>query len=272
MNYTSVDQSKESESNPTINQDANEVDAEFVAKIEKCTAFSLNSSYFTSLKYKKEIQFLFSKHWFVGFDGHINGPLTAENLSNAVQELKRISSEDFDKLFNYTMSGIGPGEILLYYVYNHATLGGNSSSGVDLIIGSQKYEVKAVKTQKGKNDYSDTTFAYDFKLGGTINIQSVLKSFGDLAKTHGQFSSGKMEIPNGKMSLVREADEAEYEKIQDEFRDITKPYFGSHSFIFLSNSTKDLGLPVYVGDVDEKMVYMDRFTSSTLKPMIALIW
>jgi hypothetical protein len=270
MKFTSFYQLKQFESGLTINESADEIDAEFIAKVEKCSAFDLDSSFFNSLDHKKEIQFLISKHWFVGFDGFVDGLLTAENLTKAVQELKKISSANFNKLFNYTFSGVGPGEILLYYVYNNATLGGGSSAGVDLIIGSQKYEVKAVKTQKGKNGYSDTTFAYDFKLGGTLNIQSILKSFGDLAKAHGQFSSGKMEIPNGKMELVKKADEDGYEKIQDEFRDITKPYFSSHLFIFLNNSPKDLGLPVYVGDVDEKMIYMDRFTSGTLKPMIAL--
>lgn len=84
--------------------------------------------------------------------------------------------EFYSKLFNTTISGFGPGEILLYFLIDDLYLSGFTSS-IDAYVGNKPFaEIKAVKKSFKLNWY------YDFRFGSFSNdsnqkIISTIKNF-----------------------------------------------------------------------------------------------
>ena len=244
---------------------------DFISNAEKCTAFTLDAKHFTSLKYKNEIQFLITKHWFPEFNGFISGDITVPNLTSAIEKLKSISKTNFDRLFEYQPKGVGPGEILLYYVYNDARLGGGSSSGVDVIVGSKQYEVKSAKVQTGKNGYQSTKFLYDFKLGGTIDTDAVVAKLFETATKVGMKLKSKTEFSSSLMLELKQAAPKEYEELEELFRKASADYVTKHDFIFFSSKdAKTSGNVLYKGSINRNQIFMDRYTSRNMKPMFSI--
>jgi hypothetical protein len=73
---------------------------------------------------------------------------------------------EFDKIFNDVPTGVGQGEVLLSYLSDEITIGGGSSN-FDVLLGSNKIEVKGVSVDK-------LNFGYNFRLG--VDSRGVLIS------------------------------------------------------------------------------------------------
>ena len=51
-------------------------------------------------------------------------PRDAEQLNKLIRELKGYGNATFERIYKYPMTGVGPGEIMLYFLLNDCTLGG----------------------------------------------------------------------------------------------------------------------------------------------------
>jgi hypothetical protein len=145
-------------------------DWEFIKRAQRVTTFNFITKDFESIENrKKEIQYLFSQTFFPKFD--LTKTVTEVKkyqLNSLIQDLKKEDPKSFENLYTYNLKGIGPGEVLLYFLIDTAKLGGSSSSGADIItVNGIEYEVKAI--QKTSDNY-----AIDFKLGGTINLSEYI--------------------------------------------------------------------------------------------------
>ena len=122
-----------------------DLDSEFLKKAMKLTNFNLSTKDFESLKYKKEIQFLFRTHFFPEFDlDDCLDQVDATKINNVVNKLKGMDAKMFTKMHKYNLKGVGPGEATLYFLLNKAHLGGGTSAGVDLVHGSSKYALSRI--------------------------------------------------------------------------------------------------------------------------------
>lgn len=236
----------------------------FVKSAEKITAFNICSSSFRSLDYKKEIQYLFKKHFFPEFDlSNTLNIIKLQDFNSIVSQLKSFCSISFNNLYNYNVKGIGPGEISMYFTVDSAVLGGGSSAGVDLIDNSGEYEIKAVSiTSDG--------FAKDFKLGGTVPLSGVISEINYLKTTMG-LESPHNEIPKSIINQIKIHKAKEYKIVEKEFALNAANYFKDHRVIFMNNYTKSkLGTIESIQTVKENQIFIDRITSGTVKPLIKL--
>lgn len=245
--------------------DTEDLDLEFVKRAEKVTTFNLTTKDMESLKYKKEIQFLFKKHFFPDFD--LNDCIDKVNmntLNDLVKKLKTQNKNKFENLFKYNLKGIGPGEVLMYFLINKAHLGGGGSAGVDLVVvGDDKYEIKAVSV-------SPKGYVYDFKVGGTLNLSPIMTQLLDLKKRAGAAGKGN-EIPQNSIREIARKFPADYKKALDAYRKETyKDYFSNHSIIFMNNKTVKMGEIVSIKNVQMKDIDILAVTSGTIKPVVRI--
>ena len=239
-----------------------EICENFIKRAENYVTFNFcPKSTFRSTQYKKEVQYLITKHWFPGFGDFCDDELNLHDLQNKINILKSINLEGFNKLFTYAAKGIGDGEVLLYYLYNNATIQGGSSAGIDIILNSTPFEIKAAKTQHGKNGY-DHTFIYDFRLGGTIPLTSLIN------KIQYKLNTTSTEICGSLMEDLKNKDPIFYEEMESMFRDIVEDYFCSHDMIIFSKNKQSFGDIIHLPQITRDMIYMERLTSNTIKPMI----
>jgi hypothetical protein len=243
-----------------------ELNLDFLRKAERVTSFNIVTKDFESLVYKKEIQHLFNKHFFPDFDLSKTIDRVDKNaLNKLIAQLKTEDSRMFSKLHNYSLKGVGPGEATLFFLINNARLGGGSSAKVDLVVGSEKYEVKAVQVSRDN-------FAYDFKLGGTVRLDDITQSLVNLLDKNNA-SGSKTEIKKTVINSLREKRETapEFNAIEDQYRARAYKYFKDHKVIFINNSrSSKQGNIESVMNVKEKDISIERVTSGTIKPMIKL--
>lgn len=242
-----------------------DLNLEFIRRAEIVTSFNLTSSDFTTLDYKKEIQYLFNKHFFPKFNisKTVNG-VNKDKLNRLILELKSISPVMFAKLHSYNLKGIGPGEATLFFLINNAQLGGGTSAGVDLMVGGQGYEMKAVKV-------SNDNMASDFKLGGTVPLSDIIMDLVMLSTKY-KFGGSKTEISGSIVNNMRVKAAAEFKVIESNYADIAyNSYFKGHKIIFVNNSSgPKLGLIESIKQVEKKDIMIERLTSGTVKPKVKL--
>jgi hypothetical protein len=241
------------------------MDKTFISRATRITSFNFTAGDFTSLKYKKEIQYLFNLHFFPKFN--LNKTTSSFNLTTVNTLINGLKSEDkdmFEKLHNYNLKGIGPGEVTLYFLIDTAHLGGGSSAGVDVKIGSKGYEVKAVKVSKDK-------MASDFKLGGTVPLTDIIEDLFKL-NTKLKLAGKKTEMSGGIMDTMREKAPAEFKSIENRFKDIAyNSYFKNHEVIFINNgSGPNFGNIEAVKKISKNEIFIERVTSGTVKPKVKL--
>jgi hypothetical protein len=246
------------------NIDMENLDREFIRRAQKITSFNLTAKDFESLKYKKEIQYLFSLHFFPKFD--LTKTLTrvdADSLNNLVSNLKRESSENYKALHKFQPRGVGPGEVMLYFLIDNAQLGGGGSAGVDLLVGSKKYEVKAVSvTGAGK-------YANNFKVGGTFSLSDIINDTIELKKKAGLGTSS--EVNAGQLETLQKKFPSEMKDIYARYQDRTyQNYFKNHEIIFIRNDTSKIGEILAVKKVKKEEIEFERITSGTIKPRVKL--
>lgn len=241
------------------------LDLEFVRRAERVTSFNLATKDFESLAHKAEIQHLFNKHFFPKFDltRTLRG-VNKSSLNALVSELKRLDSGAFKALYTYNLKGVGPGEVMLYFMINDAHLGGGSSAGVDLVTASGKYEVKAIELFAG-------TYARNFKLGGTVPVGDIAHRLNKLRESL-NLTGSKTEISKTTVDQMRDKSPKGMLEIEESFAETAyQHYFKNHDVIFINNSsTGKMGNVEAVKRVQKADVFIERLTSGTVKPMVKL--
>ena len=240
-----------------------DLDSEFLKKAMKLTNFNLSPTDFQSLKYKKEIQFLFRTHFFPDFDlEDCLDQVDVNKLNNVVAKLKKIDSTMFTKMHQYNLKGIGPGEATLYFLLNKAHLGGGTSAGVDLVHGSSKYEVKSVTL-------SPSGYVKDFKIGGTENLAGIITKAVELKKKAiKKYTNRDTEINKTQIGDIKKKFPREWQKIENEYKNQAYNYFKNHDVIFMNNKTKKIGEIIAIKKVGKKDIELENITSGTVKPAI----
>ncbi len=222
--------------------------------------------------YKELIQSLYKQHFFKSFDPSIalsDFRISKTNINQLVDLLKKDNLDQFKKLHNLPMNGIGPGEITLYLITKTGRLGGTSTAGYDLMMNSgKKYEVKAViwKSVKSK------TYVSDMRLGGNISGMTHLES--DLQKAFHQY--GYTSTPNspeirGELFQRFERDyPEEYSNFERRYQQLAIKYFGDKDVIFIQHNQRqpDFGKVIAIKQVKAKDIKMERYTNRSIKPLI----
>ena len=243
-----------------------ELDMEFIRRAMKVTSFNLAAKDFESPKHKKEIQHLFNLNFFPNFDMNILLDRVDKNkMNNVISRLRKENASNFENLYKYNIKGVGPGEVMLYFILNNSHLGGGSSAGLDLVVGSKGYEVKAV-------DYSPQGYVNNFKVGGTFSLADIIRGVQDLKKSSG-LGSGS-EVNSGHLKEIEKKFPEELQRYYDKYADVTyKNYFKNHEIIFLSNKRGggyQLGDVIDVKQVKKEHIQFERITSGTIKPRILM--
>jgi len=249
--------------------DISQLDSEFLNRAMVRTAFNLIAKDFESLTYKKEIQHLFHLHFFPKFNNsnivHIDR-INASDLKKAIKALQGADTRNFESLYKYNIKGVGPGEVMLYFILNNGHLGGGSSAGVDIVDAAGSFEVKAV-------DYSaNGKYVNNFKIGGTFSIADIIRGIQKLKKDAG-LGSGS-EVNGGQIEAIRNQFPTQLKALENEFIDKSYDnYFKGHKIIFLANKTAGgyrLGDLIGIKQVQKKDIIMERITSGTIKPRVLI--
>ena len=238
------------------------LDMDFIRRAEKVTAFNIVTKDFETLKFKKEIQYLINKNWFPEFDlkNTMNG-VSKDRLNTIIQSLRGSNKSNFLKLHKYPLKGIGPGEATLFFLIDDAKLGGGGSAGVDLIVGSNKYEIKAV-------DITSDGYATNFKLGATFSTADIIRELQDLKKQTGGAGS---EVNKSELEAIRKKFPGDLARIEKDYIDRSyNNYFKNHDIIFIRNSTGKIGDIEAIKKVEKKEISLERVTSGVIKPKVKI--
>lgn len=261
------------------------LDAAFLKRAQKVTSFNLRAADFESTQYKAEIQHLFRTHLFPDFDlsQTMVGPPNVAQLNKRIDILKRQNFGNYNKLHFYNLKGVGPGEATLYFLLDDAHLGGGGSAGVDLIVGSKQYEVKA-------SLYSATDrTVYGFKLGGTAALGKMVNELVRLKNELGLKSAGKGQNEVGPKNLeaIQKAYPNEYRKLENDYARTAGQYFGKTPVIFINNNasvkldpddppekvrllSNAAGNVLAIKSVNTKDIKIQTVTQGTIKPRVKI--
>lgn len=242
-----------------------DLDMVFINNALKVSAFNISPTEFTNTKYKKEIQYLFNIHFFPKFDiTKTIDVIDMGKLNTLITTLKSQNLENFKKLHNYSLKGIGPGEVTLYFLINNAKLGGGGSAGLDLIVGSKGYEVKAVSV-------STDGMAYDFKLGGTIALDEIKTELNKL-RIKLDVRGSATEIAQNDLKSMKQKAPAEFNAIEQKFaKNAYDNYFSKHEVIFINNTKyAKIGEIVAIKKIKQNEIFLYHVTSGTIKPKVKL--
>ena len=238
------------------------MDNSFIKRATSVTSFNLTAKDFESTRYKKEIQYIFKLYFFPNFDlSRTSKSLDVLKFNSNVQRLKSENFDLFTKMHSYNLNGIGPGEVSLFFLIDDAYLGGGSSAGVDLFVGSKKYEVKAV-------DVMSTGYLTNFKLGGSFDLSDITS---DLMALKSKVNGTGEGVNKASLDLIKRKYPQDFRYVEDKFIDRAyENYFRNHEIIFIQNTTRKIGDIVGVKKVRRQDIFIDRVTSGVIKPMIRL--
>ena len=259
-----------------------DLDGDFVKSALRLKAFTLKSQDLKTTKYKKEIQFVVRTTWFPNFDlsQTIKGQPNLRKLNSLIDQLKRESMRNYNRLHFYNLKGVGPGEATLYFLMDDADLGGGGSAGVDLVVAGSKYEIKACLVSR------DGSLS-GFKLGGTAPVGPLVSKLVEFKEQLGLSTSGKgqNEVNGSQMAAIQKKFPSEYAKIEADYGRIAGRYFGRTPVIFINNNASDKVDPedtaektrllssnaggiVAIKKVTPRNIKMQVATQGTLKPKI----
>jgi hypothetical protein len=238
------------------------MDKNFIKRALHVTSFNLTADDFKSLKFKQEIQHIFNMHFFPKFDlGQTIDTIDMNKLNKLIDTIKREDPAMFEKMHNYNLKGVGPGEVTLYFLVNSAHLGGGSSAGIDVVARNGDFEVKAVTV-------TSNGFATNFKLGGSFDLSDIIKQLVDLKKKVGAGGEG---VNGDALKKIEKAYPNELKRIREEFANRSyEKYFKNHDIIFMYNKGPNLGKIAAVKRVKKSDIILERVTSGVLKPMVKL--
>ena len=251
------------------------VDQEFIKKAERINKDinTLNISlrdYTIEEKRKTEIQLLIQKYHFPEFNISTKALNTFDinKLNGLINELKNKYRQDFLKIYQYRPEGIGPGEILLYFLVNIAFLSGRSKS-TDIVINDKLYEVKAAKIT------ADRKRAYGFFLGGTVSFSGIIE---ELKALNERYNLGGTSTNIGVtiINKMREEYPDEFNPIENKFKKIAfEDYFQGDktekkNVIFFNNNDSSKGLIQVIKTVSKEDLTIEQYTSNSIKPYIII--
>lgn len=245
-------------------QSLSKKEVEFLNRAEKVTSFNLLTSDFQSLNNKSAIQFLFKRHFFPNFNlDRLGNGVDMVQLNKLIDTLKTESQTRVRLLHKYPMKGLGPGEILLYFLVNDGYLGGGNSAGVDMTTkgDGKKYEIKSCNQSKDG-------FAYNFKLGGTFNTSDIIS---EALKLKTKVKAGGEGVNSSAVKLIKQTVPDEWNALEEKYRARAfDNYFKSHETIFMYNSTSKMGNIFAIKQVKKEEIFIDVITSGIIKPRIRL--
>jgi hypothetical protein len=253
-----------------------DLDAEFLKRAQRVTSFNLSGDDFTSLKYKAEIQHLFHIHFFPGFDldKTIKGRPTPAAINALVKELKRENRSNFNALHAYNLKGVGPSEATLFFLIDDAHLGGGASAGVDLVVGSNNYEVKAGDYSAAQGEQKK--FFKNFKLGGTVPLDRIVSKAFQLRDADSKIKAMATER-NGvsskqiKAILADTALGPQWKKeVEAPYQKLAHGYLAKNDLICMINKTPaaQKGECLFIGKPTLSQVHLDVVTQGTIKPKL----
>ena len=246
------------------NFDINQMDLKYLNKAEKVTSFNLETRDLITVNpaRKNEIRYLFLRYFFPNLKANVFIPgntITKNDFNSSVARLKTADRMMFDKMHNYKsgLSGIGPGEVTMFFIYDNAYLGGGSSKGVDVKLGSKGYEVKAIEVDSQNR-------AYGFFTGSAIDLSEYFAEMLKVAKSLNE--PGSMQgIP---LKKIRDKAPEQYKRIEEAYADyIYKEYFKGHEIVFINNND---GTIAGVKEVKPKDIGIESMTQSRIKPRVQL--
>lgn len=242
------------------------MDQDFIKRAEKPSTFNIPTTFFQTTEKKKEIQYLFKKHFFSMSDSESISTtiVNQENLNNVITNLKTKDIVSFKQMHNYKLTGIGPGEISLYVMVDTAKLGGPSSNGMDLEDDCGSYEIKSSCITK------DGDYAYNFELGRGVYLNDISVELLEY-KNHLGLQDGKDDVNVAQLNVIRELLPKEYQKVENLYRERAYVYFKDHKTIFINNSIySPCGRIEAIKHVNFDDISIERLTRGTIKPKIKL--
>lgn len=242
-------------------KNVNDLNTSFMQRALTRTSFNLTAKDFESTTYKREIQFLFKQHLVPKFD--LNKCLDKVNelsLRKAISSLKNSDRAGFTSIYKYNIKGIGPGEVLLYFLLNNAHLGGGASAGVDLVDNGAKYEIKAVDLT------ADGKYVSNFKTGGTFNTTDIISKAVKLKNAVKAQGEG---VNQTAINMIKAKMPAEWNKLEKEYQKRAYDnYFKQHQIIFINNKPRNLGEIIAIKKVKQSDIAFERVTSGVIKPRV----
>lgn len=256
----------------------NDLKWDFVKNALKLKSFSLTSRDLQSLQYKKEIQFVVRTTWFpeLDLDDTIKSTKFDKKLhNNLLSKLKTIDKTNAGNLIHYQMAGIGPGEFMFYFMYDNLTVGGGSSKGVDLKLGTDTAELKSIMVSKTSRGFVPMGWINGFFMGGAVDTSALANKIHKEMEVQGIPKGGSgsgLEYSGSKLAELRKKAPAKYTQFEREFGQLAKTYFSKETVVFINNNSKDTtyGEILHVGPVDTRNVRMDVITQSKIKPMVKI--
>jgi len=261
----------------TFRQMLEELDTSFLRNAEKCTSFNFPKGTFEKLDNKEEVRHLINKHWLFDIEPVNFTNMNEGNLKEGVKLLK--NSKNFLHLYTYTPKGIGPGEVMTYYLFDDVKLGGGKSAGVDVICSAGEFEIKDVVPENDSSIYGKGKFVKNFKLGGTKDLAPLITKLRKLkqkaiddGKITGKSAKAK-EVGRNHYKVFVEYYTQEWNKILNEYQTIAYNYFKDENVIFFANKNSagyKTGDVVYFGSINKDNIFMDNQTAGTIKPIIMI--
>lgn len=228
---------------------------ELLESATKYMYFNIDRKLFQTTDYKNEIKELFEKHWFLE---KIN-QLTVEKESDIILLNSYIlyiknNINLFNRLFHYPLKRTGNAEVMLFLLIKNSFLSNISSSGTDIVINDNHYEIKhCVVSKKYK---SQDLYFNNFKLGNSFCSRSIINNIENYFN----------KIPKG--SEISEArKDSKFLEIESEYRDLVySEYFSKHNMLFIDKH----GEIQFVGKIKKENIFIDTITEGTIKPMILI--
>jgi len=244
-----------------------DLNTEFISKAERVISFNLSPNNFTSLEFKNEIQYLIKKHYFPKFDlsKTLKGQPSVKKLNSLIEPLKSQYPSMYNKLHNYNLKGVGPGEATLYFLLDDGYLGGGASGGVDMTVGSTPYEIKAALVNPAKTHVSG------FKLGAGVDYKRIITELMKMKDEYGikTTGKGKEEIPSKSgIMVMREKDPARMARLDKEFQKECRDYFGNKQVIFISNNASSKVDPEFPDAGKQKVLSASGGTIISIQKVI----
>jgi len=200
------------------NVEIENLDGEYVKKALSLKTFSISSKDLQSTKYKKEIQFVVRSTWFPNFDldNTISSTKFNKNSHNKLlQILKKESKVNAANLIHYSMSGIGPGEFMFYFMYDELSVGGGASN---------------------------QGWINGFFMGGAVDTSALANKIHKEMQAQGIEKGGSgsgLEYAGSKLDLLKQKSPQKYSQFEREFGQLAKTYFAKETVVFINNNSRD---------------------------------
>ena len=216
---------------------------------------------FESTKFKRVIQQLIALKWFnKSRDIKTFKGVDLEKLQSGISQLKGKNKKAYEKLFSYKPVGSnpGPGEVVLYFLIDDAVIAGDNSKGIDLIVGSAKYEVKGAKVGAKHG-------LYGFQTGGTVGDADIKSEFLKLKDKIENPSKGRNTVTTSDLEKMEKQVPSDYKKLLSKYQNaVHDEYFSKKEIIFFNANAGSKPKPRKDGSVGERSLPAARGNLETI--------